>query len=80
MYAAPFNSLAPHSAASMQSTTLNLLTRDGAVTVTYEAELSEPQYAKLYECVQEAQTRQELKECIAMAANEWGIKAIIDEG
>jgi hypothetical protein len=63
-----------------EGTTLNLLTREGAVTVSYPVELTEEQYAKLYECVSECDTKQELRECIAMIANEWGIEPIIDEG
>jgi hypothetical protein len=66
--------------AKSPQTTLNLLTREGAVTVTFPVELTEDQYAKLYAFVVDAQTRQELKDCLAMVANEWGIKAVIDDG
>ncbi len=62
------------------STTLNLLTRDGAISVTFPGYLTGEQYAKLYECVVECDTKQALRECIAMVANEWGIEAIIDNG
>lgn len=63
------------------STILNLLTRDGAVTVTFEGYLTGEQYAKLYDCIRDySETRQELTERIAMVANEWGIKAIVDAG
>ena len=63
-----------------ETTTLNLLTRDGAVTVTFSAELTEEQYAKLYSFVVDAQTRQELKDCLVMVASKWGIVAVIDDG
>ena len=62
------------------STPISLLTRDGAVTVTFEAYLTGEQYAKLLDCIRDySETRQELTERIAMAANEWGIKVIVDE-
>jgi hypothetical protein len=63
-----------------KSTTLNLLTRDGSVTVTFPMELTEEQYAKLYALVVDAQTREELKDRIAMVANEWGVNAIVVDG
>ena len=45
------------------STTLNLLTRDGAVTVTFPGYLTGEQYAKLYDCIRDhSETRQELTE------------------
>ena len=63
-----------------ETTTLNLLTREGAVTVTYAAKLTEAQYARLHECVIECDTKQQLRDLIAIVANEWGVKAIIDDG
>ena len=63
------------------STTLNLLTRDGAVTVTFPGYLTGDQYCKLYDCIRDySETRQELTERIAMVAKEWEVTAIIDEG
>lgn len=61
-----------------ESTTLNLLTRDGAVSATFAAQLTEDQYARLLAYVHDAQTRQELTESILVAANEWGLMAIIE--
>ena len=63
------------------NTTLNLLTRDGAVAVAFPGYLTGEQYGKLYDCIRDySETRQELTERIAMVANEWGVTAIIDEG
>jgi hypothetical protein len=59
---------------------LNLLTREGAVAVTFATRLSDKQYAKLYDKVRGCETRQELRDSIVMVANEWGVKAIVDEG
>ena len=62
-------------------TTLNLLTRDGAITVTFEGYLTSAQYAKLYDCIRDySETRQQLTERLAMVASEWGMKAIVDDG
>lgn len=58
---------------------LNLLARDGAVSVTFSASLTTEQHAKLYDCIHECDTQLELRECIAMVANEWGIEAIVDD-
>ena len=64
-----------------ESTVLNLLTRDGAITANFFAVLTAPQYARLFECIQEhSESRLELKERIAMLANEWGLDAMVDDG
>ena len=60
-------------------TSLKLLARDGAVSVAFSAKLTEEQYDTLFERVNECGTRQELREHIAMLANEWGIKTIVDD-
>ncbi|MBC7855799.1 MAG: hypothetical protein IAF94_20420 [Pirellulaceae bacterium] len=62
-----------------ESTSLNLLTRDGAVAVSFPVRLTGKQYAKLHDCLHECGTKQALRECIAMVAKEWGIEAIIDD-
>jgi hypothetical protein len=61
-------------------TSFQLLTRDGAVSVSFSTKLSASQYDTLYECVSDCGTRGELREHIAMLANEWGITAIVDDG
>lgn len=63
------------------STTLSLLTRDGAVTVTFQGYLTSAQYAKLFESIQQySDSAIELKERIAMLANEWGLEATVENG
>jgi hypothetical protein len=62
------------------ATTLNLLTRDGAVTVTFSTHLTGEQYTKLFDSIRDfSESRSELKERIAMLANEWGLDALADD-
>jgi hypothetical protein len=56
--------------AAVDCTTLSLLTREAGLTVTFPMELTEAQYAKLYGCVAECDTKQALRDCIAIIANE----------
>ena len=64
-----------------ESTTLNLLTRDGAVTATFSATLTTSQYETLFESIHDySDSAIELKERIATLANEWGIDASVDDG
>src|SRR5260221_14771197 len=63
---------------SMGQTTINLLTRDGSVAVTFAAVLTPEQYARLYVCVQEASTKPQMSDCIAMVASEGGVQAVVD--
>jgi len=61
------------------STTLNLLTRDGAVTVTFSTHLTGEQYTKLFDSIRDySESGFELKERISMLANEWGVDALVD--
>jgi hypothetical protein len=60
-------------------TTLNLLASDGAVAVTFAARLTADQYARLYQCIGDAETVEMLRDRLAMVANEWGMAAIIDD-
>jgi hypothetical protein len=63
------------------TTTLNLLTRDGAVTVAFAAYLTGAQYMKLFESIRDySDSGTELRERVAMLANEWGIDATVDDG
>ena len=63
------------------STVLNLLTRDGAMSVVFPAFLTGEQYTKLFESVREySDSRFELKVHIALLANEWGLDASFEEG
>jgi hypothetical protein len=60
-------------------TSLSLLTRDGAVLVTFAAVLTPAKYAKFYDCVQEADSKPELKTCIGQFAEEHGLKVVMDD-
>ena len=60
-------------------TNLNLLTRDGAVTVTFLANLNGEQYSKLHDVIHYAVSREELRECIRKIANEWRVQTVIDD-
>ena len=60
-------------------TSLNLLTRDGAVAVTFEAKLTPDQYLRLYASVHEAETKAQLERHLTTVADEWGIAAVIED-
>ena len=59
-------------------TSLSLLTREGAVEVTFAAVLTPEQYARFFECVQAATTKAEMKKCIQQVANEFDLDVAID--
>ena len=62
------------------TTTLNLLTRDGAVTVTFSTHLTGEQYTRLFDAIRDhSESGVELKERIAMLTNEWGLDARVDD-
>lgn len=60
--------------------TFNFLTRDGAVAITFPAELTAEQYAQLLQCVIDCETKQQVKEYIAIMTNGWSMTATIDDG
>jgi hypothetical protein len=66
--------------ATADCTTLTLLTREGALGITFPVRLTEQQYAKLLSCVSDCDTKQEMTEAISMVSNEWGIETIVDDG
>ena len=66
-------------AAKKDQTTLNLLTRDGAVTVTFSAKLTAEQYAQLFELTRRAETKLDLEVVLASVASEWGIPTVIED-
>jgi hypothetical protein len=53
-------------------TTLNLLTRDGVVTVTIKPPLDSDHYPELHDIVCDAETADELRDGVRMACNRWG--------
>jgi hypothetical protein len=59
-------------------TTLSLLTRDGAVTVTFSAKLTDEQYARLFELTRRAETKQDMEVILTSVAAEWGVPAVIE--
>ena len=61
------------------TTSLSLLTREGAVVVTFAAILTPAQYAAFYDRVQEAATKAEMKACIDQVAQEMGVGVNVDE-
>jgi hypothetical protein len=60
------------------STALNLLTREGVVTVTLTPALQERQYAELYDIVAFCATKEEMRQCVTKAAERWGIGVKFD--
>lgn len=60
-------------------TTLNLLTRDGAVYLSFRASLSATQYAELLEVTQETVTKDDLRKAVAAWAAAHGLKVSFDE-
>ena len=59
-------------------TTLNLLARDGLVTVTFEPPLPDKHYAELYQIVCGAETQAEMRRSIHAFAERVGVRAITD--
>jgi len=63
----------------VMKTSLSLLTREGAIVVTFAAVLTPAQYAQFYDCVQEADSKPELKDCIGQFAEKHGLKVLMDD-
>jgi hypothetical protein len=55
----------------VESTTLNLLTREGAVTVLIVPALKNEHYAELYEIVCSADTPEDLRAGVEKACEKW---------
>ena len=62
-----------------ETTTLSLLTRDGAVAVTFLGKLSSAQYAHLFEWTRHAETKLAMESVLRSAGAEWGIQVVIDD-
>jgi len=60
-------------------TTLHLLTRDGAVFMAFEPELTPTQYARLIDIANRAATAQELKDAVTAWARAERLRAAFDE-
>jgi hypothetical protein len=64
--------------ASGTNTTLNLLTRDGAIEVKFSATLTPTQYEEVYDCVSGVEEPQAMCRCIRAVAEKWGIEIMIE--
>jgi len=62
----------------MECTSLNLLTRDGALAVTFTPALTAQQYAELYDLACSADTANEMSSAVQSAAERWGTDVVID--
>jgi hypothetical protein len=63
----------------MDRTTLNLLTRDGALAVSFTPALTPAQYGELYEIACDYDdTAEAMAAAVKEAAARWGIKVAID--
>lgn len=71
-------SLAPTYQMSTPTTTLHLLTRDGAITATFTPPLTPDQYDRLHQEIDAGDTRDRLAELLANLAQAWGCQVVID--
>jgi hypothetical protein len=62
----------------MDSTSLNLLTINGVVSVTFTPPLESAQYGELYELTREVETDTELVQALRVAADRWDRKIKIN--
>lgn len=62
----------------MECTTLNLLTRDGALGVTFRPALTPEQYSELYDLVGDADSADEMSAAVKIAAGQWGAEVVVD--
>jgi len=62
----------------MECTTLSLLTRDGAVAVTFTPALTAQQYAELYDLAFDADSADEMSSAVKSAAGRWGANVVVD--
>ena len=61
-----------------ETTSLNLLTREGIVTCCFESKLSPEQYDSLFKFVRQAETREQLKGYLARFADKWNIGLVME--
>jgi hypothetical protein len=61
------------------NTSLSLLTREGAVVVTFASVLTPAQYANLFDHVQRAGSKPELEASLSQFAEEHGLTVTVDE-
>jgi hypothetical protein len=63
----------------LPQTTLSLLTRDGAVSVTFSARLTDEQYVRLFELTRRAETKPDMEGILVSVAAEWDVPAVIED-
>jgi hypothetical protein len=59
-------------------TALHLLKQDGAMRVVFRPKLTPDQFAELYRAVEQADTKEELRECLVALALSWGDQVEFD--
>jgi hypothetical protein len=62
----------------MESTRLKFLTRNGAITATFEPALTAEQAEELSQLVKDPGSADELKLLLEAVADEWGLFLVID--
>jgi hypothetical protein len=60
------------------TTTLHLLTRDGAITATFTPPLTADQYDRLHQEIDAGDTRDKLVELLGMLAQTWDCRVVVD--
>jgi hypothetical protein len=60
------------------ATALQLRKRDGEIHVVFRPKLTPDQYAELYRAVEQADTKDELRECLVALAIAWGDQVEFD--
>ena len=63
---------------STPTTTLHLLTREGAITATFTPLLTPGQYDRLLKEIDAGETRQKLAELLTSLAKTWDCQVVID--
>jgi hypothetical protein len=64
--------------ASRPATTLNLLTRHGAIAVHFSQVLTPTQYEAVYDCVRNIEDCSSMSKMIARLADAWGMGIVVD--
>lgn len=62
----------------MNETTLNFLTRDGAISVTFSAVLTPTQYDELFLRIPAAESPEELRNLLDELQEKWGLLVLVD--
>lgn len=63
---------------STPTTTLHLLTRDGAITATFTPLLTAEQYDRLLQEIEAGDTREKLTMLLTTLAQGWGCQVVVD--